>query len=298
MGKIMISKTQARLLASRPKTLTATLAPIFVGSAIALKHNPQVDYLLIVCALLCTLCLQVCTNLVNDVSDFKKGTDDPNRLGPPRTAAQGWLSPTEIWIGVVLTVLLAMLFGAPLILAGGMPVVIIGIASIIAAIAYTAGPFPLAYLGLGEVFVLIFFGWVAVCGLAFNLTLDWPVPGAFLAGTQVGLLSVTMIAINNLRDIHGDRKANKNTLAARFGEKFIRTLIGVCFFSPYFLGLLWWPLSPAATLLPLIALPLGIIFFTGLQKTQPSREMNAFLGKASLHLLIFGILLSIALIWM
>jgi 1,4-dihydroxy-2-naphthoate octaprenyltransferase len=240
----------------------------------------------------------VCTNLVNDVSDFKKGTDDPNRLGPARAAAQGWLSPRELWVGVVLTVLLAMLFGAPLILAGGMPVVIIGIASIIAAIAYTAGPFPLAYLGLGEIFVLIFFGWVAVCGLAFNLTLEWPVPGAILAGTQIGLLSVTMIAINNLRDIHGDRRAQKNTLAARFGEKFIRTLIGVCFFAPYLLGFLWWNLSPAATLLPLVALPLGIIFYVGLMKTAPSRAMNAFLGKASLHLLIFGILLSIALIWM
>jgi len=293
----MISKTQAWLLATRPKTLTATLAPIFVGSAVALKHNPHVDFLLIACALLCTLCLQVCTNLVNDVSDFKKGTDDPNRLGPPRAAAQGWLSPTEIWIGVTVTVILAILFGTPLVLAGGMPVVMIGIASIIAAIAYTAGPYPLAYLGLGELFVLIFFGWVAVCGLAFNLTLDWPVPGAILAGTQVGLLSVTMIAINNLRDIHGDRRAQKNTLAARFGEKFIRTLIGVCFFAPYLLGLLWWPLSQSAALVPFLGLPLGIIFFNGLQKTPPSREMNAFLGKASLHLFIFGVLLSIALIW-
>ncbi len=294
----MISKTQAWLLATRPKTLTATLAPIFVGSAVAFKHNPNIELILVGCALLCTLCLQVCTNLVNDVSDFKKGTDDPNRLGPPRAAAQGWLSPAEIWIGVAITIILAVIFGTPLIMAGGTPVIIIGIASILAAIAYTAGPFPLAYLGLGELFVLIFFGWVAVCGLAFNLTLTWPVPGAILAGTQVGLLSVTMIAINNLRDIHGDRKANKNTLAARFGEKFIRGLIGVCFFAPYLLGVMWWPLSKAAALLPLLVLPIGIIFFRGLQLTQPSREMNAFLGKASLHLLIFGIILSIALIWM
>jgi len=297
MGKIMISKTQAWLLATRPKTLTATLAPIFVGSAVAYKHNPSIDLFLVFCALMCTLCLQVCTNLVNDVSDFKKGTDDPNRLGPPRAAAQGWLSVTEIWVGVVITIILAILFGYPLIQAGGAPVIYIGIASILAAIAYTAGPFPLAYLGLGEVFVLIFFGWVAVCGLAFNLTLNWPVPGALLAGTQVGLLSVTMIAINNLRDIHGDRRSNKNTLAASFGETFIRSLIAFCFFSPYLLGALWWPLSKSASLLPLLALPLGIIFFKGLQKTPPSREMNAFLGKASLHLLIFGVLLSIALIW-
>lgn len=294
----MISKTQAWLLATRPKTLTATLAPIFVGSAVAYRLNPEINLTLVACALMCTLFLQICTNLVNDVSDFKKGTDDPNRLGPPRAAAQGWLTPREIWIGVVVTILAAIAFGTPLIMAGGMPIIWIGIASVIAAVAYTAGPYPLAYLGLGEVFVLIFFGWVAVMGLAFNLTLSWPVPGAILAGTQVGLLSVTMIAINNLRDIHGDKKANKNTLAARFGERFIRTLIASCFFAPYVLGFWWWSITPAAALLPLIAFPLAIIFFKGLQLTPPSREMNSYLGKASVHLLIFGVLLSVALVWM
>jgi 1,4-dihydroxy-2-naphthoate octaprenyltransferase len=232
------------------------------------------------------------------VSDYQKGTDDPNRLGPPRATAQGWLSPKEVWAGAIVSLVAAALLGIPLIQAGGTPVIILGIASIIAAVAYTAGPFPLAYLGLGEVFVLIFFGWVAVLGLAFTLTQSWPIPGAWLAGTQVGLLSVTMIAINNLRDIEGDRRNLKNTLAARFGESFIRTLIGVCFFAPYILGALWWSIAPAATLLPLMALPLGILFFRGLQKTAPSKAMNQFLGKASLHLLIFGILLSIALIWL
>lgn len=293
----MISKTQAWLLATRPRTLTATLAPILVGSALAFRHNGYVSWLLVGCALLCTLCLQIATNLVNDVSDFKKGTDTPDRLGPARATAQGWLTPQAVWMGAGLAILGALICGAPLMMAGGWPLVVLGIASIIAAVAYTAGPFPLAYHGLGEVFVLIFFGWVAVGGLSFALTGAWPVAGAGIAGTQIGLLSVTMIAINNLRDIHGDKKSGKKTLAARFGENFIRSIIGAAIFSPYVMGILWWPTAPLATLLPLPALLIAFKIWGGLQSTPPSKALNAFLGKASMHLLVFGILLSVALIW-
>jgi 1,4-dihydroxy-2-naphthoate octaprenyltransferase len=182
-------------------------------------------------------------------------------------------------------------------IAGGWPLVVLGIASILAAVAYTAGPFPLAYNGLGEVFVLIFFGWVAIGGLSYALTGNWPIDGAGLAGTQIGLLSVTMIAINNLRDIEGDRKNGKKTLAARFGERFIRALIGAALFTPYVIGILWWQHSKMLTLLPFIAMPFAFKIWGGLMQTPPSKALNAFLGKASLHLLIFGILLSLALAW-
>jgi 1,4-dihydroxy-2-naphthoate polyprenyltransferase len=282
----MISQTQAWLLATRPRTLTATLAPIFVGSALAYRHNGFVSWFLVGCALLCTLCLQITSNLVNDVSDFKKGTDTPDRLGPMRATAQGWLTPQAVWVGAGVAILGALVSGFPLM-----------IASIIAAVAYTAGPFPLAYLGLGEVFVLIFFGWVAVGGLSFALTGTWPIEGAGIAGTQIGLLSVTMIAINNLRDIHGDKKNGKKTLAARFGENFIRSVIGAALFSPYVMGMLWWHVAPLATLLPLPALVFAFKIWGGLQATPPSKALNAFLGKASMHLLVFGILLSVALTW-
>jgi 1,4-dihydroxy-2-naphthoate polyprenyltransferase len=294
----MMSKTSAWLLATRPRTLTATLAPIFVGSAVAIKHQGSVPWFLVVCALLCTLFLQITTNLVNDVSDFKKGTDTPDRLGPLRATSQGWLTPKSVWIGAIASIILALAFGFPLLLAGGWPLVILGLASIIAAVAYTAGPYPLAYHGLGEVFVLIFFGWVAVAGLAFALTGSWPIEGALLAGTQVGLLSVTMIAINNLRDINGDRRNGKKTLAARFGENFIRLVIQFSFFGPYILGALWWKTSLPAVFLPFVALPIAIKINLDLRSVKPSKELNSFLGKASLHLLIFGILLSVALIWM
>ncbi len=293
----MISQTQAWLLATRPRTLTATLAPIIVGTTLAFRHNGYVSWTLVVCALLCTLCLQIATNLVNDVSDFKKGTDTPDRLGPERATSQGWLTPQAVWIGAGIAILGALLSGFPLMMAGGWPLIILGVASILAAVAYTAGPFPLAYLGLGEVFVLIFFGWVAVGGLSFALTGTWPVEGAGIAGTQIGLLSVTMIAINNLRDIHGDKRSGKKTLAARFGENFIRAVIGAALFSPYVMGILWWQTAPLATLLPLPGLLFAFKIWGGLQATPPSKALNAFLGKASMHLLIFGILLSVALAW-
>ncbi|MFP5457528.1 MAG: 1,4-dihydroxy-2-naphthoate octaprenyltransferase [Bacteriovoracia bacterium] len=288
---------QAWLLATRPRTLTATLAPILVGSALAYRFDPNTSWTLVLCALLCTLCLQITTNLVNDVSDFKKGTDAPDRLGPERATAQGWLSPKAVWTGALIAIAGALVFGFPLMQAGGWPLVWLGLASILAAVAYTAGPFPLAYNGLGEVFVLIFFGWVAVGGLSFALTQVFPVPGAWLAGTQIGLLSVTMIAINNLRDIHGDRRSGKRTLAARFGESFIRGVIATALFAPYAIGVLWWTIAPLAALLPLLSLLVAVLIWKGLQKTPPSRALNGFLGKASLHLLIFGILLSIGLLW-
>lgn len=297
MTAASISKLQAWMLASRPKTLTATVVPVLVGSAIAWRNNPNLSWFLVACALICTFALQIATNLVNDVADFKKGTDNEERLGPLRATANGWLTPNSVWVGAVIAIIVAIISGLPLIEAGGVPLLILGVASILAAVAYTAGPFPLAYLGLGEVFVLIFFGWVAVGGLVYALTMSWTVPGMWLAGTQIGLLSVVMIAINNLRDIHGDKKSGKNTLAARFGISFARMMITYVTFTPYVIGALWWRESKLATLLPLLALPMAIKFWKGFAQTQPSKSMNAYLGKASLHLLVFGILLSVALIW-
>ena len=292
-----MNQAQAWILASRPRTLTATVVPVIVGTALAYRFNPELSWFLVASAFLCTLFLQFTTNLVNDVSDFKKGTDTPDRLGPLRATANGWLEPKAVWTGAVVCIFLAILTGFPLIQAGGFPLLVLGFASILAAVAYTAGPFPLAYLGLGEVFVLIFFGWVAVVGLVFALTGSWIVPGTWIAATQIGLLSVVMIAINNLRDIHGDKKNNKHTLAARFGEKFARGVIAFSLFSPYALGVLWWNMNPRIFILPLAALPLGLKIFGDLSHTPASKAMNAFLGKASLHLLLFGLLLSVALIW-
>lgn len=293
----MISQTQAWLMATRPKTLTATMAPIIVGAALAYRHQQSISWFLVSCALLSTLCLQIATNLVNDVSDYKKGTDTPDRLGPPRATSMGWLKPEAVWAGTAVVLFLAVLSGVPLMLVGGWPLLLLGVASILAAIAYTAGPYPLAYHGLGEVFVLIFFGWVAIGGLTFVLTDSFPVNGAGLAGTQIGLLSVTMIAVNNLRDIHGDRRSGKRTLAARFGERFIRALIATALFSPYVMGLLWWPEVPLASFLPLPAILFAFKIWDGISRTAPSKELNAFLGQCSLHLLLFGALLSVALVW-
>lgn len=298
MNTTQPSALKSWILALRPRTLTATLAPVIVGAALSRRFTPDLSWFLVSCALLCTLFLQLTSNLVNDVSDFKKGTDTAERLGPLRATANGWLTPRAVWIGAIICIVGAILSGLPLILAGGLPLLILGAASVLAAVAYTAGPFPLAYLGLGELFVLIFFGWVAVSGLVYALTGSWFVPGSWLAATQVGLLTVVMIAVNNLRDINGDRQSGKRTLAARFGERFIRGLIAFCLFTPYVMGVLWWPITNRAFFLPLMALPFGFKVWNGLVATKPSKEMNRFLGMASMHLLLFGLLLSLGLVWL
>jgi 1,4-dihydroxy-2-naphthoate octaprenyltransferase len=292
-----MNKLQAWLLATRPRTLTATATPVLVGAALTWHHAGAVDLTLVLCAVLCTLSLQIATNLVNDVSDFQKGTDTAERLGPRRATAQGWLSPASVWAGAIVALLVAVVAGWPLIQAGGWPLALLGLASLIAAVAYTAGPFPLAYLGLGELFVLIFFGWVAVGGFVFALTLRWDVPGQWLAATQVGALSVVMIAVNNLRDMDGDRRSGKRTLAARYGRSLMLVLIAAATFGPYVLGGFWLQLAPAAAMLPVLALPVGVKFFHALCRTPASPAMNALLGKASLHLLLFGVLLSVGLAW-
>ncbi len=292
-----MNKTRAWLLATRPRTLTATATPVLVGAALTWHHAGAVDPFLVLCAVLCTLSLQIATNLVNDVSDFQKGTDTAERLGPRRATAQGWLSPAAVWTGAVVALALAVVTGFPLIQAGGWPLVLLGAASLVAAVAYTAGPFPLAYLGLGELFVLVFFGWVAVGGFVYALTLRWDVPGQWLAATQIGALSVVMIAINNLRDMEGDRQSGKHTLAARYGRGFMLALLAAALFGPYVLGGLWLQLAPAAAMLPVLALPLAGKLFHNLCHTPPSAAMNALLGKASLHLLLFGFLLAVGLLW-
>jgi 1,4-dihydroxy-2-naphthoate octaprenyltransferase len=206
------------ILAVRPKTLPAAIAPVMIGTAMALGDG-QFHALAALMALSAALCIQIGTNLANDYFDFKKGADTADRQGPTRVTQAGLIKPEIVFYASILFFLLAFLSSIYLIHRAGIAILIIAVTSIISGIFYTAGPKPLGYLGLGDIFVLVFFGPVAVAGTYYTqaLEMNWAV---IVAGLAPGFLSMAVLAINNLRDIDTDRKAGKLTLAVRFGRGF------------------------------------------------------------------------------
>jgi len=206
------------ILAIRPKTLPAAIAPVLIGTAMAfgdgIFHAPSA-----LMALMAALCIQIGTNLANDYFDFKKGADTSERQGPIRVTQAGLIKPQTVLAASIVFFVLAALASVYLIHRAGMCILIIAVASIISGILYTAGPKPLGYLGLGDIFVLVFFGPVAVGGTYFTqgLEMNWAV---VVAGLAPGFLSMAILAVNNLRDIDTDRRAGKLTLAVRFGRSF------------------------------------------------------------------------------
>jgi 1,4-dihydroxy-2-naphthoate octaprenyltransferase len=285
------------LLAARPKTLTASLSPVLLGTGLAASFSPEpVPFSLAALALASALCIQVGTNLVNDAQDFEKGADTAERLGPTRVTQSGLLRGRHVMLGAGAFFLLAAVLGIPLILAGGIPILVIGLLSLVAGYAYTAGPFPLAYLGLGEVFVMLFFGVAAVKGMAYVLTGQGLWPWAEVAALQVGLQSSALLAVNNCRDIEGDRRVGKRTLAARFGLRFARIEIAALVAVPYLLGLAWVaPGRPWAALLPLATLPIAVRLVRGVWSEPPSRAFNRFLAQTALLQLLFCALAAVGL---
>lgn len=281
------------LLAARPKTLAAGIAPVLLGWAVAIGVDgfalwPALG------ALGAALLVQVGTNFANDWLDFEKGADTPDRLGPARAAQMGWLTVSDLRSATLGVLGLAGLFGLLLALHGGWPVVAIAVTSLICAIAYTGGPLPLAYVGLGDVFVLVFFGPVAVMGTVYVQTLSWP-PQGLVAGLACGLLSTAILVVNNLRDRHTDCQVGKRTLAVRFGATFARAeytatvlgafaLLGVGFAID---GRLGWAL-------PLLAVPLAIARVRDLWTTDGA-ALNPQLGRTGQLVLVFSLLLGLGI---
>jgi 1,4-dihydroxy-2-naphthoate polyprenyltransferase len=286
------------LLAARPKTLTASLSPVILGTGLAASFSPApIRPGLALLALASATCIQIGTNLVNDAQDFEKGADTAERLGPRRVTQSGLLEGRHVMLGAGLFFLAAALLGLPLIAAGGRPILVIGVLSLAAGFAYTAGPFPLAYLGLGEVFVLLFFGVAAVKGMAYVLAGQSLSPWAELAAMQVGLQSSALLAVNNCRDIAGDRKAGKRTLAARRGERFARVEILALVALPYVLGGLWLAAGRGwAAALPLLTIPLAVRLVRGVWNEPPSPRFNLFLAHTALLQLLFSALTAAGLV--
>jgi len=206
--------------ASRPKTLPAAAAPVIMGSAMAF-HDGGFHLPAALAALFGALLIQIGTNYANDYFDFKKGADNAERLGPRRATQTGLIAPGVMKRAFILTFALAFVIGLYLIFRGGWPILLIGLLSILFGLLYTGGPYPLGYNGLGDIFVLVFFGPVAVGGSYYVQTLDMTAV-VLVAGLAPGFISMAILTVNNLRDIKTDRLAGKRTLAVRFGVAFAR----------------------------------------------------------------------------
>ncbi len=278
----------AWLLASRPPTLAAAVVPVAVGAACAfalggLRWGPTLA------ALWGAIWIQIGTNFANDVFDFEKGADAGERLGPTRAVQAGLLTPTQMRRGMWLAFALAVAAGVYLTWVAGWPIVAIGVASIASGIAYTGGPYPLGYHGLGDVFVLIFFGFAAVCGTVF-INLGTVPAIAWWASVPVGSLATAILVVNNVRDRRGDREAGKGTLVARFGRGAgvaeYALLLAAAYLTP-----LWLFRGEAEpwVLLPLATLPRAALLLSQLIGRE-GRELNATLVGTAQLMVLYGVL--------
>lgn len=213
-------KIDAFALASRPKTLLAAVVPVMIGTSLAI-HYDKLNVAAALIALFCSVLIQIGTNYVNDLYDYLKGTDTADRVGPKRALASGLLSVRDMKIGIVFIFGLAFVLGLYLVTLGGWWILVVGLVSMLAGIAYTAGPYPLAYNGLGDIFVLIFFGFVATIGTFYVQALEINEFSIWVS-IPVGALITNILVVNNYRDIEEDNQANKLTLAVKLGPRFTR----------------------------------------------------------------------------
>jgi 1,4-dihydroxy-2-naphthoate polyprenyltransferase len=284
------------LLGIRPKTLAASISPVIAAYGIAASvHIFRVGPA--IAALICSLMIQSATNLINDVGDYQKGTDNAERIGPTRVTQSGLLTPRQVWYGVAGTLGIAILAGLYLAWVTGWQVLLIGAAAILAGFAYTTGPFPLSHNGLGDIFVLIFFGFVATCGSVYVLTgfipsTSWPVALA------VGALTVNILVVNNIRDMKTDQKAGRHNIPVVFGrgvgesEYILMLAIAylACFFTVIILK------TSILSLLPVISLPVAYSLYIQLHHAQTGPVFNQLLGKTGQLLLLFSSFASLGLI--
>jgi 1,4-dihydroxy-2-naphthoate octaprenyltransferase len=286
------SRGRVWLAALRLPTLAASFVPVCVGSALAFRHGLfQAGPAL--AALLGALLIQIGTNLANDLYDFRKGADSSARIGPPRVLAMGWLAPDEVRAAMIACFALATAAGVYLTAVAGWPVVAIGVTSIAAGVGYTAGRWALAYHGLGDAAVFVFFGLVAVAGTYFVQTGGLH-PDVWLVALPVGALATAILVVNNVRDVDTDRATGKATLAVRLGRSGARTEYGALLFLAFSVPVGLWlrgHLSVAA-LLPLATFTLAMRAWRAVATREDGPALNrALVDTARLHAL-FGLLLA------
>lgn len=290
------SRAKAWLLASRPATLPAAAVPVFVGTAAAIFVGAHFKPLVFAVTLLSALFIQIGTNFANDYSDFHRGADHAGRLGPTRVTQSGLIDHETVRRGIVVAFGIATLLGAYLAYVGGWPIIVIGIFSIICGLAYTGGPWPFGYHGLGDVFVFVFFGLIAVTGTAY-LQLDAWSPVALLVSIPIGLLVTNILVVNNLRDLPTDRDAGKRTLAVRIGDRATRLQYLLFVVVAYAIVAGYASASGDRWLfLPFLSLPLALVATRKVTGGTSGRELNPMLKLSGQILLLYGVLLSIALL--
>jgi 1,4-dihydroxy-2-naphthoate octaprenyltransferase len=294
MTEVAPGSFSAWILAARPATLTAAFAPVAVGTACAWRVG-GLRWDAAFAALLGAFLIQIATNFANDMFDFEKGADTEARLGPTRAAQAGLLTVRQLRVGIAVAFTLALGTGVYLTWIAGPVVIVIGLVSMAAGLAYTGGPFPLAYNGLGDLFVMLFFGFVAVCGTAFVQVLSVP-SIAWVASVPIGALATAILVVNNVRDLEGDALADKKTLVVRFGRNAgvgeYGALLVAAYATPVVLFLLGWTTA-------WVFLPWATVLWAGQLFRSVAREegaaLNETLAWTAKLLSLFGILFSIGI---
>ena len=286
------SGARAWWMAARPATLAAAVSPVLVGTAMALFHGTAA-FLPALAALAGALLIQIATNFANDYFDARRGVDSGERFGPTRVVQAGILSPEAVLRATVLVLAMAVVVGAYLVWVGGVPILVIGLASIVCALAYTGGPFPLAELGLGDLFVFAFFGLIAVGGTYF-VQAGTVTPDVLLAGAGVGALSTAILVVNNLRDVETDTRGGRRTLAVRFGPsgakaEYLALVLGAALVPAIGVVAADWP---AWTFLALAGLTPAIRAIETVLRYVDPRELNPALRAVAKSVTWYGALLA------
>jgi len=284
------------LRASRPQTLAAALIPVMVGVSIAYSDDYfRWDISLVV--LLCAMLLQIGTNFANDYYDFVKGADNDERIGFVRATSAGLVTPNAMLKATIFTMSTAFLVGLYLVSVGGWIVLLIGLLSILFGVLYTGGPFPLGYNGLGDLFVFIFFGIVAVMGTYYVHALQWS-SFTFWASLPVGALAVNILVVNNLRDVHQDILSGKRTLGVLLGEKALKWEYTFLLLLAYTVPLILLTFSEISLwiLLPLLSIPLSIPLLNQIWNHDDKRTLNRTLERTAQFMVLYGVLFSIGIL--
>ena len=291
-----VSGVRIWVAAARVRTLPAAVAPVLVGTALA-GYAGIFHPLRFVAALVGAVFIQVGTNLSNDYSDARRGADTEDRLGPVRVTAGGLVPPNRVLMATYISFAVAVGAGAYLVAVAGWQLLVVGAASILAGVLYTGGPRPYGYEGLGELFVFLFFGIVAVAGSFFVQLrhLHWE---AFALAVPVGLLAAAILIVNNVRDIDTDRRAGKRTLAVRLGRDRTRTLFAAVVYLAYPLAPVTWWFGPLGgwLLLPWLTLPLAVALVRSVRNSTDGPSLNQALARTGQLQLAFCVLLAAGLL--
>lgn len=284
------------MMAIRPRTLSLSAVPVLVGSAVAWSGDGHINGLAIPLALVAAMAIQICSNLYNDVADHERGADGPDRLGPLRVTAAGLLTPSQMKRGALVSTIIAAIAGASLVWMGGWPILLLGVASLVAAWAYTGGPVPIAYTPFGEICVLIFFGVGAVAG-TYWLHLGQVTLASVLGGVAIGCFGSAVLLVNNYRDAAADAKAGRRTLAIVAGPGASRWLYALLMIMPFaLLPVFDLLLKGGHAWVALVGLPLALVMVRRFFREAPGPGFNRILGQTAQVQLAYGALLCLGLV--